>query len=363
MAELKRAAPAWDRFAHWPRAAVIAAIAALALVLVGASATYPTHFQGRGFKVQPHVPPRKRDRDLMLYAAIADRVAKGENYYRAAFVEQRARKFPVRPAMAVRLPTFAFLTAWLGPTGLTILAALLVLGITLAWWRRMGEEPGGKWHRLLAVPLMLGAAAYATNPHYSMLHEVWAGLFMTLAFGLHRPGRWWWAWLAAAAAIFIRELALPFVLLLGAMAVWRRDWREAGAWAVLVLLFGGALAWHFHEVSQLWLPSDKPSPPWLVHRGFAGWTSNLVLSSELSKLPKWLAPAVAMLPLLGWAEWRSPAGVTGLLLHAGYGVFFMLAGRDNNFYWGLMLVPTYAIGLAFVPRALWSLGRTALGKT
>ena len=130
-----------------------------------------------------------------------------------------------------------------------------------------------------------------------------------------------------------------------------------------VALFAIGIAWHLHQVAELWLPSDKPSPPWLVHRGLTGWTSNLVLSSYLAKLPRWLGPILALLPLIGWAGWRGAAGLTGLLLFTGYGVFFMLAGRDNNFYWGLMLVPSYAIGLAFVPRALWSLIRVSLGKT
>ena len=46
----------------------------------------------------------------------------------------------------------------------------------------------------------------------------------------------------AALALAIREHALPFVLLLGAMAVWRRDWKEAAAWGALVAVFCGAMA-------------------------------------------------------------------------------------------------------------------------
>ena len=40
-------------------------------------------------------------------------------------------------------------------------------------------------------------------------------------------------WIAAALALAIREHALPFVLLLGAIAAWRGDWRQARAWALL----------------------------------------------------------------------------------------------------------------------------------
>ena len=83
-----------------------------------------------------------------------------------------------------------------------------------------------------------------------------------------------------------------------------------------------------------------------------GWTGNLVTSSLLRLVPGPLAASLALLPLLGWAGWRSAAGLTGFLLHLGYGVLFMLAGRANNFYWAMLMTPTWFVGLAFVPMAL-----------
>lgn len=360
---LNREAPAWDRFAHWPRAWAVAVLAALAALLLAGALTYPKQLHGRGFIHPKGVSQASRDTDLMLYRAIAHRVANGENYYAAAFAEQRARHFPVTPGLAVRLPTLAFLTAWLGMPGLLALGAAIALGTLLAWWRRLGVEPGGREHRVIAMLFIVIGCAVGTKSHYSMLHEVWAGMLMALAFGLHRPGRWVAAWFAAAAALAVRELALPFVLLLGAMALWRRDWKEAGAWGLLTILFAAALAWHLSHVAALVLPTDKPGPSWLVFRGLKGWTANIVTSSSLHRLPHWLGAAIALVPLVGWAGWKSDAGVTGTLLHAGYGVFFMIAGRDNNFYWGLMVTPTWFLGMTFLPRALWSLSRAALGKT
>ena len=148
MAGLIRARPEWDRFAHWPRAGAIAVLVGFALLLGVASATYPTHFQGRGFKVQPHVPRKVRDKDLALYAAIADRVKKGEDYYRAAMTEQRARFFPVRPGLAVRLPTFAFLSAFAG-WGVVAIAEALA--------RRVGHRAAS---RSAVAGLVLGSAAW-----------------------------------------------------------------------------------------------------------------------------------------------------------------------------------------------------------
>lgn len=73
----------------------------------------------------------------------------------------------------------------------------------------------------------------------------------------------------------------------------------------------------------------------------------------------WLAAPLALLPLLGWAWWKSQLGLTATLFQAGYGVLFMIAGRDNNFYWALVTVPTWFVGLVFVPQALAGLWHAA----
>jgi hypothetical protein len=40
----------------------------------------------------------------------------------------------------------------------------------------------------------------------------------------------------------------------------------------------------------------------------------------------------------------------------------MIAGRDNNFYWALVVVPVWFVGLAFLPTALRSLWRRAFAR-
>ncbi len=188
-----------------------------------------------------------------------------------------------------------------------------------------------------------------------------AGVLLALSFGLHRRGQWAGAWFAAAMALAIREHALPFVLLMGALAATRRDWREAAAWGGLVLLFLIGLWLHLAQVNALISDADPASPSWLAFRGLGGWTSNVVLSSALYLIPGWLAAPFVLLPLLGWAGWKSDAGLFGVLLFCGYGLFFMIAGRDNNFYWALVVTPTWFMGLAFLPRALRSLWNSARG--
>ena len=55
-------------------------------------------------------------------------------------------------------------------------------------------------------------------------------------------------------------------------------------------------------------------------------------------------------------------GLLAALLCAGYGLLFMIAGRDNNFYWALLVAPVWFAGLAFLPmalRSLWGSARAA----
>lgn len=168
--------------------------------------------------------------------------------------------------------------------------------------------------------------------------------------------------LVAALALAIREHSLPFVLLMAAMAFWRKDWKEGAAWSALAAVFLVALSVHLHIIAAQVLPSDRPSPSWLTFRGLSGWLSNIVLSSNLRFLPHWLAGPLVILMVFGWSGWKSPAGAFATLLYLGYGLLFMIAGRGDNFYWGIAVAPAMFIGLAFAPRALASLWRSAFGR-
>lgn len=362
--------PGWDRFAHWNAWPARMALAVLAALLVLAALTPLTaSVEGTPAAVPALVDgepatdaPAQRDDDLAFYDRVIERIAGGEAYYHFIVEEQRASDYPVRPGLAVRLPTLAYIHAFLGEAGMLALAVLLLGASVWAWWRRLGEEPGGARMQRIGAALMLMGGSLGLNRSYFVLHELWAGMLLALAFGLHRPGRWGWALAVAALALAIREHALPFVLLFGAMAAWRRDRKEAGAWAALVLAFLAVLAWHLAQVAPQVLPGDPASPDWLVLRGLSGWLGNVVLSSNLRFLPHAAAGPLVLLMVLGWAGWKSPAGSTGTLLYLGYGLAFMLAGRANNFYWGAVVAPAMAIGLAFLPMALSSLLKSARGR-
>ena len=362
------------RFAAWPRWATRAMLAMMASALVlAALVTDPQTGKATGevaeetatvpspaieeSEFEAAEPPR--DTDLALYDAVIERVAAGEGYYEVVVEAQRARDFPVRPGLAVRLPTLATVSAWLGPAGLLAAAALLVLATLWAWWRKLGADPLMADKRLVAIVLLAIGIFSGFKPTYFALHEAWAGVLLALSFGLHRRDgeqtRCFGAWIAAAAALAIRELALPFVLLMGALALYRREWREGAAWAVLAALFALGLWLHLSQVAALTSPADPASPSWLALRGLAGWTESVSLTTILYRLPGWLAGPLAVLPLLGWAAWNARAGLFGLCLFTGYALLLAIGGRENNFYWALIVVPAYFVGLVLVPRAFATL--------
>ncbi|MEC7953192.1 MAG: hypothetical protein VX195_08965 [Pseudomonadota bacterium] len=365
-----KAAP-WDRFAGWDKwpARVLLLVLASLLVLA-VIAPLSASLDGKPSEVPSLIgdgPPdgqteSERDDDLAFYDRVIERIGHGENYYDFIVEEQRARDYPVRPGLAVRLPTLAWIHAALGEPAMIALAIALLFACIWTWWNRLGEEPGGARFRLLGTALMAMGGSLGLNRSFFVLHELWAGMLIALAFGLHRPGRWGAALFVAALALALRELVLPFVLLMAAMAAWRKDWREATAWIMLVAVFAAIMAWHLSLIAVQEVPSDPVGPDWLVLRGLSGWLGNIVLSSNLRLIPHELASPVVILMALGWAGWKSSAGTTGTFLYLGYGLAFMLAGRANNFYWGAVVAPAMFIGLAFLPMALPSLVRAARGK-
>lgn len=360
----------WDRFAHWPRSAARLALATLALLIVLAAFA-------PGYAPPPPAPPqievaapaghgkveRVEDNDMLLYRLVNRRIRAGENYYSAAITEQRAHGYPVSPGFTVRLPTLAFAALVLGDRGMIALQVVLFAAMMVAMFRRLQQEPGGADRAPMAVGLLMAGIGSGLAAQFNVLHEIWAVQLLALSLALYRPAgapsRWLAAWMVAALALAVRELVLPYVLLMGWLALRGRHWREAAAWLGLAAAFGLALAVHL-QLAETWIrPGDPVSNSWLAVRGMAGLLYKIDNSTFLNLLPLWLAGPLVVLALFGWAGWDTRLGRTGFLVAGGYALGFMLFGRDNNFYWGLLLAPLLFMGAAFAPGALRSLWRSA----
>jgi len=289
--------------------------------------------------------------DFALYARIHDRVADGQSYYASAVEEQRANNYPTQPFMTVRLPTLAMMHKLIGAPAVGYLAVgLLIAGIGV--FLPSMQDRASLVERVGAAVLMLlgGFGAFAQQAPF--IHELLAGSFLSLGLVLYRTNRWWPTLLCAACALALRELALPFVILWMGLALVNGRWKEVRALVVLVALFAAGLYWHAQGVAAHALPGDMTSPGWDAFTGPALPLLALARVTGLVLLPLWLAAPLAVLPLVGWLGSGGRKGLFASLWFAGFFLAMALFARAENFYWALLILPLYAAGLAFAPRAI-----------
>jgi len=294
--------------------------------------------------------------DTALYRAVIQRLRHGEPYETAAVAEMRARRFPLRPFLVVRPPALDVLLSWL-PDGMipAMVELVLALNVVAAWtWRLRGAPPGPwrvGWAALAVftgvIPGMIGGG-YAT-----LFHEEWAGLLIALSLALRTDSRFGAAAALGLLAALIRELALPYLLVMAAFAATERRWREAAAFAAALAAAALALAVHAGAVNALVTSQDSPAVrSWAA---FSGW--RLVVEANdwnlvailLGKLARALLFPAALIGALGWGDRRL------LTLLIGYAAGFMVFGRLENFYWGLIVAPLVGVGLALAPSAFRNL--------
>jgi MFS family permease len=341
-------------FAHLPRwaaALVLALLAAAMAWSVYATAPVDSAERARSDQVEAAPAHDKGSGDLALYTRIADRMAAGEGYYPATIDEHRTSNYPTRPFVAVRQPTLAWLQAVIGVGGVRYAMMGLVLACLWALNARLAGVVSLPERAAALILMMLGGAAVSV-PLAGLIHELWSGLWLTLALLLYRPERWWPALIAAAAAIAVRELAVPFVLLWLAFALVTRRWREAAAVAGLLALFALGMGLHWSAIESLRQPGDPASQGWSDLVGYALPLMALARLTGLLLLPLHIASPVAILPLIGWLGLGGRIGLFAALWFAGLATMMALFARPENFYWAQLGLPAYGIGLAFVPRAL-----------
>jgi len=277
--------------------------------------------------------------DAALTQGVIDHMRAGTGYYDAMETALRTQGYALRPFPAFRLPLLAKFTAMF-PTnaGPRVLLITLSLAVWLTWILRMQS----RWTLIIGGSLLTFPIAMALVPRALLFHDMWAGLLIALALGLHSRSRW-----AAVAcgviALGIREHAVIFagVMLLCA----RHDRRERLAWAAAIAGFTIYILIHAWVVSGHVLPNDR-ARNWVA---FAGW-SFIVSTARWTWLtifsPDAISAVVMPMALLGLAHLkdRRPLAVVG-----AYVTVFMFIGQPDDWYWGFLYSPLLAVGIAHAP--------------
>jgi hypothetical protein len=343
-----------SRVAALPQWAALAALALLAgIIAYGVRLPDVT-------RPDPHRPPPSRT-DMGFYRRVVARVRAGEPYEAAAVTEQRAEHYALRPFLTVRPPWLAEFLAWLPRGAASRVMAVLALAVIGAWMVRLWPlAPGPAGLAWSGIGLACGVGwAFFSKVELSLIHEAWAGLLIALSLALRSERRFGAAVLVGLLAALIRELAMPYLLVMAAIALVDKKRGEALAFAATLAIALLALAWHAHALAPLIRSTDKASKGWLALGGWpfvlsaARWNVLILLAGQ------WLAAILVPLALLGAAARNGPLATRLAILLAGYLGGFLIFGRPENYYWGFIIAPLIGAGVVLAPPAIVDLIRAA----
>ena len=295
--------------------------------------------------------------DPALYQRVIDDVAAGQNYYDAVATEHRVGHFPLKPFVTVRLPTLALLSARLGPDVMRAMLVALIVMTVLAWRMALAKQNVPRPIVYGSVIMIAGSGAILALPVLGLFHESWAALLIALSLALRRSINVAASVALGLAALLVRETALPYALLMLALAAWDGRWREVAGWLSAILVFAAYLYLHALAVASVVKPDDLATQGWTGMGGWPLYLSTMAHSTPLAFLPQWVAAAVVPISLFGWAGWRSEIGLRGAGLLLGYGLMIALFARADTFYWGLLMTPLLLAGSVLAVPSLTALGK------
>jgi hypothetical protein len=300
---------------------------------------------------------KPRDADLKCYQTIVEKIHAGEGYYSAAGSTLRAMGYTTASVFNWRLPTLAWIMGHLpSPRTGQIFAFILAMTTLLIWMTVFHQNQYALWQVFLGGLILSGPVIYSLLPGPFLDHEFWAGTLIALSLAAHARE---WRCISVAsglAALFLRELSLPFVFIMMFLAYREGKRREALIWFIGILCFGCALLLHWSIVSKLITENDKVlEGGWIVFGGWSFVLNTAQMHPFLLLCPPWVPAIILPLALLGFAEWREALGIKVACTVGIYVLAFSIAGRSFNIYWGLMYAFIMPLGLLHLQQALMKL--------
>jgi hypothetical protein len=316
--------------------------------------------------------PYETPPDLALYRDVIHDVRCGANYYDAAKQRIPQYGFPIGSPLNWRLPTYAWLFSML-PNKCWVQAVLLLLAVTglfLAF--RAQCRTSGVGYAGLTTFLLFGVVRWTFDGEAYLAQEVWAAVLILISLGAHALGsqqtekrrngemekqEWRWvAIVAGLAALFFRELALPYCGAAFVLAGWNRRWREAVMWGLGIIGFFAFFTWHVAQVRAQLAGTEVVASAgigqWLRFGGLDFVLLTTRMNSLLFGAPGWLLWLYVLAALIGLARRADETSRLACLAALAYMAAFAIIGRPENFYWGLLPAPLLAWGTVDGIRAI-----------
>ena len=333
------------RFSGWPCwVGVVAVVAALVLAAgLFWVALQPPAVAGGAGAAGPG--------DLVSYQKIIERLRNGEGYYPAAHEVLVADGYGTRSVFNWRTPAWPMLLAALPSLGWGQgLLGLLALAGVLMVYRMMRADGGVGLATVSALGVGLSLAGIAV-PESVVFSEVAAGTLILVSVAAYGNG-WRVAGIVAGlAALFLRELAAPYVVVCAVLALSERRWREAAAWGFGLAAYAGYFGWHWWMVTLQLGPMDRAyGEGWLQFGGLGFLLKAAGFNGLLSLAPGWVAALLLPAGLLGLAAW--PKDGRAALTVVTYVLLFAAVGKPFNGYWGALFTPVMMLGLGWAAVAV-----------
>jgi len=311
----------------------------------------------------PAAPTIQGRNDLALYQAVVARIETGESYYAALGDELHTREYPLSPVFNWRTPLHLNFLAAL-PTGLVQAMALALALLALCLQMRWADIcciP--KSFSYLSAALVAPALCVVAHPMAMYFAEFWAGLFIWTSICCFGCRFNYLGSAAAIAALFFRELAAIYVLVLLFIALQERNKRELTMLGVGLAAYAGYYYLHFLAVEDAIGVFDQTQQRnWLAFGGAAFLQNTVGMYPLLMIAPAWLKAVTLPTALLGAFACPLASAKRAKLALGCYVLFFSMAGLPFNYYWGALYIAAVIWGAAWFIALAADLGGNILQR-
>ncbi|HRR42557.1 MAG TPA: hypothetical protein P5244_15095 [Syntrophales bacterium] len=313
------------------------------------------------FDLSAHLSSQgKKGLDLACYKHIVERVRVGEGYYVAANTELTRQGYPTQSVFNWRLPFLAWALGYIPNLIIARVFAICLAFVPLLIWLEISRNELSFPLRAAGCLLMLGGPVYGFIDNLYFAHEFWCGILIVLSIFSYAKGWRRISLISGISALMIRELALPFIMVMLVLSYIERKFRETGFWVCGILAFFAVMVLHSIQVNTVTEHVQTASiNPWVT---LAGWKFSLGTASMhpyLFLLPPWFTAVFVPATLFGLLGWNDVLGRRLAWTVSAYLVLFLFIGQSFNLYWGVIYVNLLPIGIIFTGRSMKDLYRSA----
>lgn len=302
--------------------------------------------------------------DLRLYRRIVERIQSGESYYQAAYSEFRIRGYPTNSVFNWRMPLLAWIMGQFSNIKLCQLIAIILSLVTLAIWISVVQIFDSFYKMLAGSLLLLGWPLYSFIPDVFLVHEFWAGAFITLSLAAYAKGWRRASSLFGLMALFVRELAFPYVIIMLILSFYEKQHSEALIWLSGIIAFLLMMVIHIVYIKHIIMNNNLIQyESWIALGGWQFVLNTAHTHPYLLLLPIWFTAMILPMAILGLIGWKDPLFLRISATICVYVVIFAFIGQPFNQLWGLMYVNILLLGLLNVfhsMRDLWQSARIPL---